>query len=1045
MTTASPIGHSSGAVSPAERALLLGALAGRRVDYPTDATVLELFQRQAAAAPDRPALTFEDETLSYGVLNDKANALAFILAEEGVRRGDLIPLVLDNGLELPLAMIALMKLGAPFVPIDRGWPEDRLRRLFAALAPRLILTDADGRSRLADLATGVAVSTVAQDRLSPDPAVPGPGPVLNDLIYGFFTSGSTGLPKCALNRHHGLLNRFLYMTRRFGAQADDVILQNSKHVFDSSIWQLLWPLTKGARVVIPRPAGLLDLDTTIDTIERHGVTMTDFVPSIFNALVTLIADDPVTTARLRSLRQLLIGGEEINVRAVQTFRRLLPGVGITNTFGPTECSIGSVFHEVTDADVDSIPIGRPIDNTYVVILDENGHPVPQGTIGELHIGGDCVGAGYLQDPEKTAAAFIVNPFPEIPGDRLYRTGDLGHHRADGKLVFIGRRDNQVKVGGVRIELGEVEGALLSHPAVREAKALVVAHGDHRMLVACVVVASEVAVSDIRSHVEAFLPRQAVPRRIVRLEAMPLTPNGKTDRKALSAIVMTADGEVPVPQAAVDGHEAVMAAIWKTWLGVAAIGPDDDFFDLGGDSLVALNIMLDIERRFGVRLPVTDIFSHPRISRLVAHVRSAMGEGGAQEASNRHRAPDRPVLELEIRLADDIRPDAAGPPGPPATILLTGATGFVGAHILHDLLRTEIETVFCLVRAADDARARRRIVDTLAAYDLPISDADPRIVVLKGDLEQPDLGLAPGIRDHLAASLDAIVHAGAMVNFLHDYRRHRTANVDGTAALLRLAARGRPKRFVHLSTLSVFPLGDGPPDGGIAETATPLDGTGIDGGYNQSKWVAERLASAARERGLFVDICRLGEIMPHARTGIANPTALSDLILRGCLILGLRPPMPWAFDYTPVDFIGRAVAALLCRPDAVPQTFHLLDAARTSFDTVLDGFAAAGFPLRPVGYPEFFAALEAACRHPGQADRDLASLLSLLPAPMPTDPAMPSVFVDNGRYFTQNATAKMLEILGVEVPCGAASVGIYATRHRRARPSHRTDALSVSAV
>ena len=414
-----------------------------------------------------------------------ANGLARTLAEAGVRRGALVPVNLVNGLELPLSMLALNKLGAAFVLCDPAWPADRMKTALAALDPALVLgADHPG-------AAGIPVLPVAADRIEPAPHGPGIEPGPDEPAYGVFTSGTTGLPKCAVNVHRGLANRLAFMTRYFEADGTEVVLQNSRHTFDSAIWQLLWPLTTGGRTVIPEQGDFLDLERTVGAVAAHRVTVTDFVPATLGTLVSLVEADPAALAGIRSLRHLVVGGEEVGPSAVHRLRALVPGLRVSNGYGPSEASIGMVFHPITAGDGDHVPLGRPIDNCYAVVVDvtetpdtpgaapaapaaDGGlRPLPPGEVGEIVIGGACVGAGYHGEPELTAAVFVDNPFPEIPGPRVYRTGDLGWFDELGLLRFSGRKDRQIKVNGVRIELGEVEAAAAGCPGVSHAKALAV--------------------------------------------------------------------------------------------------------------------------------------------------------------------------------------------------------------------------------------------------------------------------------------------------------------------------------------------------------------------------------------------------------------------------------------------------------------------------------------------------------------------------------------------------------------------------------------------
>ncbi len=774
---------------------LLVEFSGRAVAYPRDRTILQLFEAQAAKTPDRPAMVYDGTTLTYRQLDQKANGLAAEFQRAGVGRGDIVPVVMNNCLELPISMIALMKLAAPFIPVDETWPRERLRAILSDVRPKVVLCSAPWESL-----SGIEVPTRLVDHrglAERQDGHFGPPAGMDDLIYGFYTSGSTGMPKCTLNIHHGLLNRFLYMSRRYRSEGRDVVLQNSRHVFDSSIWQLLWPLTNGSRVVIPKREGILDLAQTIEIIHKHQITMTDFVPSIFNAMVELIESDGAQAQKLVSLRQLLIGGEEISPKAVQRFRALLPHVGITNTYGPTEASIGCVFHEVTEADGDSIPIGRSIDNTYAVILDEERQLVPPGTIGEIYIGGDCLGRGYLNDSEKTRAAFVDNPFPEIPGALLYRTGDLAYFREDGLIHFIGRRDQQVKIGGVRIELTEIEAVLSTHPQVREAKVIVHGEGDQKMLIAYVVTQPPVEPAELKEHAGRSLPKYSIPKQIILLDRMPLTPNGKADRKALVRMAQQQMEQVRDDEA-LSPDERVIKGIWLELLRCGDVGITDNFFMAGGDSLLLQRLALALEHRFKVKVPLRDILSTPTIQELALRVRQ--GERREEPAA----AWTAETLRAEVALAPDIVGMGGEAPRKPEAVLLTGGTGFIGAQLLHDLLKLTEARVLCLVRADSEAPARERLVDNLRHYGLWEERFASRLTPVLGDLGRPLLGLTEQEFGRLSQTVDTIVHNGAMVNLLLDYQAHRGPNVLGTVELLRLACRGRMKAFHFISTLTIFP-------------------------------------------------------------------------------------------------------------------------------------------------------------------------------------------------------------------------------------------------
>lgn len=970
---------------------------GAIVSRGADTTAWSLVAEAAARHPDGIAVEHPDGALTYRQLMSRVNRVATGLVEAGVRRGDLVPLVMGGGPELPVAMLAVMRLGAAFVPLDEQWPRPRLDAMVAACEPAAVLLSpgaADGTWGVPAFAVDLRVSAASP------PPYPPPSP--HDLAYGFYTSGSTGTPKCALNLHGGLANRLLAMSRRFGASTRHVVLQNSRHTFDSCLWQLLWPLTCGSRVVIPASHGILDLTATVDVIGRHRVTMTDFVPTILTALVELLDSQPELVPRTASLRMLLVGGEEIDLASVRTLRRLLPQLRVTNTYGPTEASIGSVFHEVTPRDTVPVPIGRPIDNTWAIVLDELDAPAPTGDIGEICIGGACLGTGYLGDPERTAEVFVPNPFPDLPGQRMYRTGDLGHYGPDGLLYFDGRRDQQVKIGGVRVELPEIEHALAAHPQVREAKVVVSEHGGSQHLAAFVTAHGTVTSRQLADHLHALLPRELVPKRFLTLDAMPVNGNGKADRRALAELLLS-----PAPAdrngwtAGRSTTEHALAELWNTLLPEPAAGPDADFFDSGGDSLSAQRLALAIAARFRTTFSIRDIVHAPTIA-----LQAAALDG------SRTRRPARPVpaaFAADRTLPADIRPSSRPVPDAPRDLLLTGATGFVGAQLLHDLLAGTEATVHCLVRAGSPAAARERIAATMREYRLWNDDAGHRIHAVPGDLGRPGLGLSAAQYRGLVRRLDTVVHAGAMVNLVRGYPAHRPANVTGTVELLRLAAAGGPTQIHFVSTLAACPPGaangTAVPEAPFAADSAP------ETGYGQSKWVAEQLVQTAAERGMPVSVHRLGEVMPATATGVPNPGSRIELLIQACLRIGAYFTSDMSTDYTPVDHIGRLLATAVTHHRF--GHFHLLHPEPLPLDDLLGTFGAA-FDLQKVEYPGFWEALQ----HAAAAEPDnhpLARTLALLPVPQPFPEPAAQAFRDTTARFDTRRADELAALAGIPAP------------------------------
>ncbi|MFI6824365.1 amino acid adenylation domain-containing protein [Micromonospora sp. NPDC050187] len=999
------------AVGPATRALAFGRLAGRAVDDAPFQAIPAMVEDRVDRHPDRPAVSFRGRRLSYRQLDELANGFAAGLASRGVTRGDVVPVLLADGLELPVAYLALMKLGAAFVPFDPGWPADRLHAALTVVRPRLMVTgptpDGSASSRTAVTPRhgwrprssagpgGVPTVPVRLDAITPTANRPGVPIGPDDLIYGIFTSGTTGTPKCAMNRHDGLANRFRFMTRWFHATGDEVVLQNSRHTFDSSVWQLFWPLTTGGRVVVPVQGGFLDVEATVRTIADERVTMTDFVPSILGLLVSMVDRDPDARRAIGTLRHLIVGGEEIDPAAVHRLGELLPAIAVTNGYGPTEASIGMVFHPVTPADGDTIPIGRPIDNCHAAVVDAHLRPLPPGAVGEIVIGGVCLGAGYLGAPARTAEVFVPNPLPEIPGRRLYRTGDLGRLDADGRLHFVGRRDFQLKVNGVRIEAGEIETAATRFPGIHQAKVIVAREGGSRSLALFVAADREVPEPRLREHLRRLLPRTSVPRHVVVLDALPLTRNGKVDRRALQThldallaeratrLAGGDDGELPDP----------VLTVFRAVLGQPDLDADTDFLAAGGDSFQAVAVATALAGEHGVPLGVQDLFEHPTPARLAGLL------------ARRRRVPVEPEANLvaaDARLPVDLLVRTADPRRETRSVLVSGATGFVGSRLVHELLTTTDVRVHCLTRGADDAEATARVVRALADRGLWAPHLADRLAGYAADLSRPAVGLDGRTWDHLARDCDLVLHVGALVNFLFDYRAHRPANVHGTAELLRLALQDRPKPLHHVSTLGVLDTEAARHRLPLPETFDPSAAAPPASGYSRSKWVAERYLTAARRRGAMVTLLRLGEVMPAADNGMPNRRALTHLLLAACHRLGMRPDATIRSDWTPVDYAARRIVAAVADRTVWGRALHVLHPRSVDF-TELPGDA-----VPRVSCAQFLAALRDAVT---DGDRDAAALLALFPTRLGTDEeqlraVFGALLTDNPRLFRRDGCDRL---------------------------------------
>ncbi|MBH2544714.1 amino acid adenylation domain-containing protein [Serratia marcescens] len=603
----------------AEREHLLHGWNRTERDYPLDQTLAALFEQQVRRTPHATALVSGTESLSYAQLNARANLLAHALIARGVGPDSRVAVCAERGLNMVTALFGILKAGGAYVPLDPAYPGERLQYILQDADPVLLLADAAGRAALGEPATPqLALEAALPETLSAEN--PAPRAQASHLAYVIYTSGSTGKPKGAMNEHRGVVNRLVWMQEAYGLTAADTVLQKTPFGFDVSVWEFFWPLMVGARLVMAKPEGHKDPDYLSRAIEQYGVTTLHFVPSM---LQSFLADGQAAT-RCGQVVRVMCSGEALPATLVAEFYRRLPQAELHNLYGPTEAAVDvTAWHCSREAERVSVPIGRPIANTRIYLLDERGQPVPLGAVGELYIGGVQVARGYLNRPELTAERFLADPF--APGGRMYRTGDVARYLANGDIEYLGRNDQQVKIRGFRIECGEIEAALATHPAVREAVVDARAVGDDKRLVAWVVPAADVAeetlAGALRQHVSAALPDYMVPSAWVVVAALPLSPNGKLDRRALpepQGAQSQAAYEAPQGE-----HETLLAAIWRELLNVERVGRHDNFFELGGHSLLAVKLMAQL-RRAGWGANVQTLFSTPTLSAL-AQAMSAQGE------------------------------------------------------------------------------------------------------------------------------------------------------------------------------------------------------------------------------------------------------------------------------------------------------------------------------------------------------------------------------------------------------------------------------------
>lgn len=568
---------------------------------------------QAARTPETAAVVFADRCLSYHELNERANQLAHYLRTLGVEPDQPVGICAQRSLELVVGLLGILKAGGAYVPLDPSYPAERLQFMLADTAVPILLSHTPVLDKLPQHQATVVLLDEDWPQIeqhdNSNPAVPvTPG----HLAYIIYTSGSTGKPKGAMNSHQAICNRLLWMQEMYQLTPADRVLQKTPFSFDVSVWEFFWPLMTGARLVVAQPEGHRDNAYLSRTIQEYGITTIHFVPS----MLRLFLEEP-STPNCHSLQRVICSGEALPPDLCnQFFTRL--GAELHNLYGPTEAAVDvtqwpcGVDHHLT-----TVPIGQPIANIQIYILDAWLQPTPINIPGELYIGGAGVGRGYYRRPALTAEKFIPDPFSRHAGARLYKSGDLAYFRADGNIEFLGRIDHQVKIRGFRVELGEIETALRCQPGVTDAVVLLSQVSAHdQRLVAYLACATMPDIAAVRQALQDTLPDYMVPSAFVPVEAIPLSPNGKVDRRTLAALTQTGIEAIREPFAPPRTQiEEIVANVWQEVLSLARVGIHDNFFYLGGHSLLATQVIFRLRMIFGINLPVRSFFAAPTVAGL----------------------------------------------------------------------------------------------------------------------------------------------------------------------------------------------------------------------------------------------------------------------------------------------------------------------------------------------------------------------------------------------------------------------------------------------
>ncbi|MGZ7444128.1 amino acid adenylation domain-containing protein [Paenibacillus sp. TH7-28] len=923
-----------------ERRVLLGDFNRTETEYAKEQTIHGLFEKRAEQRSDHPALVFGGRTLTYRELNERANRLAKALRERGVKPDDIVAIMAERSMDMVIGILGTLKAGGAYLPVDPNYPEERIQYMLEDSGASILLTPQHLRDKLSAYRgqsvnlDGASAGDSGQNGGADSAANPQPVNKPEDLAYIIYTSGSTGKPKGVMVGHRGVINLQHFFQEKWGVNGAERMLQFASSSFDASVWEMFTILLGGGTLYLVSRDIINNLNDFAAFVNENEITIALLPPTY---LAGLEAD------ALPALKKLVTGGSAITKPLVARWK---DRVEYMNAYGPSESSVIATAWTYRDEEMNypSVPIGKPIDNTRIYVLDGRQRLLPLGAAGEMCIAGDGLARGYLHRPELTAEKFVPNPYEA--GKKLYRTGDLVRWLADGNIEFLGRIDDQVKIRGFRIELGEIEAGLLKHPRVREA--VVIAREDKRgekYLAAYYTAEGEPGAEELRELLLQELPDYMVPASFMRLEAMPLSPSGKIDRKALPEPEWQREGGVggsPRNEA-----ELKIQQVWQEVLGIEPIAIDEHFFSLGGDSIKAIQAVSRLALDFEVG--INDIFQYPTIRALADHIKHSKDRlrqivNAVNEAAT---ARERSTAVFDAKIRSRLREYRMKNQAYETIdlskranyrhVLLAGGTGYLGIHILHQLLQNTDLKVYVPVRATCDGNALERLRAKLEFHFGLARGGQPiwedRVCAFSGDLTQDRFGLSLERYEHLAGEIDVIINSAANVKHFGNYGDFHAVNVEGNERLLQFAGTGRKKAYNFISTTSV---GSGWIEGQSSALFTEYDcnvGQSSDNYYVMTKLEAEKEILSAREQGIEANVFRVGNLVFDSKSGIFQENIEDNgfySLIKALIKLGQLPAIhDKTMNFSFADEVAQAVVLLFDRKHLANETYHLFNSHQVS--------------------------------------------------------------------------------------------------------------------
>jgi amino acid adenylation domain-containing protein/thioester reductase-like protein/non-ribosomal peptide synthase protein (TIGR01720 family) len=930
-----------------EKKQLLFNFNDSKVDYPKDNTIHELFEIQVGKTPGAIAAVFKERQLGYRELHEKTNQLAYLLRKKGVKPDTLSGIMVNRSMEMMVALLGVLKAGGAYVPIDPEYPVDRVEYMIKDSSANFLLTQQEVLKKFEESGFDAQVIDLFDENLYSSGTnrdnldhITSP----HHLAYVIYTSGSTGKPKGVTIRHQNAVNFFKGMIDRIDFSPGKTILAVTTLCFDIFLLETLLPVTIGLKLAIANEEEQRDPEGLWEVIAKNRVDLVQLTPSRLKLLLS-----HSDTSYLEKIEDILVGGEAFPRNLFEELKEKYQG-NIIDVYGPTETTVWSTTRDLTGQE--EINIGTPIANTQIYILDKYKRFQPVGVIGELYIGGDGVSRGYLNRTELTSERFVENPFDrqeklDKPYKEIYNTGDLARWLPDGNIDFLGRVDHQVKIRGFRIETGEIEAQILKREEVKEA--VVITRDDsagEKFLCAYIVSdqeaiepGQELSVSALRDYLLQELPDYMVPSYFIIIDRIPLTPNGKVDRKSLiteGEFLQTGVKYIP-PRNEV---EEQLIELWQEVLKVKQIGINNNFFELGGNSLKAIQLVSLMVKNFDVK--ISHIFQYRTVADLAANVlfnKDNIKEKIQEMKRELHPAPEKEKRRnhLQSKLEEERKAymnrieqeqfDDLNIKRDYKNILLTGATGYLGAHLVPELLENTEAVLYLLVRGVTHEDAQERLKNKLTFYfgeDFFYTHLN-RLKIIRGDLKEDNLGFDEKTYESLSMEVDAVIHSAANVRHIGQYEEFYEDNVLATQRMLEYAVAGKKKDFHFISTLGVCSGKLVGKDYVLYNEYSPDICQQHENVYARSKFEAEKLVIDFRQKGLNTSIYRVGILVSHSETGKFQENIEENAFynnLKAFVSLGIVSESNYPAEFSFIDYTARAIALLMSRKNLKNEIFHL---------------------------------------------------------------------------------------------------------------------------